>query len=177
MSVDIFPRYGSDLPVPAKTERRFIYANEKEEQKLLLIIYEHHLQFRQDWPIEVRRTQDHVIVYIDNIEAFSYFGAPRLSKPIIECYKRDGDFAIIESGLRRHRAWSFLWFRLPLRHLPEAKIQLKPVPDPSIPWKSIGCVDEYLGPRSDRLISTPSGLQIRDSNSDYLDFHTCPLRR
>ncbi|CAH0395837.1 unnamed protein product [Bemisia tabaci] len=175
MSVDIFPRYGSDLPV-AKTKRCFIYANEKEEQKLLSIIYEHHLQFRQDWPIEVRRTQDRVIVYIDYLEAFSYSGAPRLPKSILENYKRDGDFAIFESGLKRHRAWSFLWFRLPLRHLPEAKIQLKPVPAPSIPWKSIGFVDEYLGHRWDRLISTPSGLQIRDSNSDYLDFHTCPLR-
>ncbi|CAH0384823.1 unnamed protein product [Bemisia tabaci] len=115
-----FSTHTSSSAFKAKTERRFIYANEKEEQKLLSIIYEHYLQFRQDWPIEVRRTQDRVIVYIDNIEAFSYFGAPRLSKPIIECYKRDGDFAIIESGLKRHRVWSFLWFRLPLRHLPEA---------------------------------------------------------
>lgn len=172
MTDDLFPRYGSDLPVPKHTLRRFVYSCSREQQKLLDIICKHLSSFRQDWPVEIRRKEESVDVWIDGTEAFSYDGVPRLCKSILEeNFARDGDFAIKETGPRRHHPWSFLWFRLPLRRLPEARIQLSHVPDKSIPWRSFGFEDAHLGYCLVRLIRTPSGLQIRDSTADRRKYH------
>ncbi|XP_072152686.1 uncharacterized protein [Bemisia tabaci] len=174
---ELFARYGSDLTVPSLTTYRFIYTNETEKKKLLTFITKHHTSFRQDWPVEVTQTEDTVTVWIAGKLAFNYEGIPVSCWAYYDNCKREGDYAIIKKGLKNYHPWSSLWFRLPLRRLPIAKVLLSYRPENYLPWKSYSIDNEYLGKRIDRLISTPSGLQILHSEADYADFHSCPLIR
>lgn len=174
---EFFPRYGSDLTVPSLTTYRFVYTHDREKKELLTIITKHLTSFRQDWPVEVTQTEDTVTVWIAGKLAFNYEGIPVSCRAYFDKCKRLGDFAVFKKGLENYHPWSFLWFRLPLRRLPTAKVKLPDISEKPIPWKSYSANNGLLGQRIDRLISTPSGLRIRDSTADYADFHTCPLIR
>nr|XP_018910021.1 PREDICTED: uncharacterized protein LOC109039122 [Bemisia tabaci] len=174
---EFFPRYGSDLTVPSLTTYRFIYTHDREKKELLTFITKSLTSFRQDWPVEVTRTEDTVTVWIAEKLAFNYEGIPVSCRAYFDNCKRLGDFAVFKKGLENYHPWSFLWFRLPLRRLPIARVVLPYRPEEDIPWKSYSADNGLLGKRIDRLISTPSGLRVRDYTADYADFHTCPLIR
>ena len=169
-----YPRYGSDLPVPRTTIQKFLYKGPKDRNRILNKIFDQlSIRCSKKWPVNIKRSEFEVEVWIAGRKAFSYEGCHLNLKNYLLRLSRDGDFALLEIGPHREHPWSFLWYCMPIKEI-DTTCKLPPIPrkdrQPGINCETRGLsIQRTLSNGlyvNDHLIYTEKGLRLIWTTSD-----------